>query len=300
MTHNLKVVGAGHLGVRVAHLWKLKFPDAEITLATRRNEPQRTAAWKTLGYKVSSREEEESGTLTPVKVPYVVFCAPPTGNADYAKGIETSVQTDYDATSPHGAYLFTSSSGVYSENTGGVVTETSPVASTVERYALILQGEKHVLAAPRGIVLRFAGLYSKTRGAHHFWLGKGERVTSGSRPNGLINLVHYDDGAQCVVDALLKAPQLTDDQRLLLVSDGIPISRIDICHAALKCPIYAGKVAPDFQGSGDADGKKCDSSLVSSVVGWKPRFVSFEGFMEKEFDQEIDIDMFCLDGKYVN
>ena len=42
------------------------------------------------------------------------------------------------------------------------------------------------------------------RGAHHFWLS-GKIRESSSSPNGLINLVHYDDAAEAVMSAFKEA-----------------------------------------------------------------------------------------------
>ena len=125
MTHNLKVVGAGRLGIRVAILWKEKFPDARICFKTRSNQTERTAKWRALGFDVSSLEEEESGAVVPTKVPFVVFCAPPTGNPNYVDDIERSIALDTDESCEHGAFVFTASGGVYSENNGGVVSRVA-------------------------------------------------------------------------------------------------------------------------------------------------------------------------------
>ena len=51
-----------------------------------------------------------------------------------------------------------------------------------------------------GIVLRYGGLYTLVRGAHNFWLS-GKIQESSSAPNGLINLIHYDDAAEVVMSA---------------------------------------------------------------------------------------------------
>ena len=294
MSHDLKVVGAGHLGVRIALLWQQKFPDAAIYLTTRTNNEQRTAKWKAQGFHVSSREQEESGEVEIVKVPFVVFCAPPTGNPNYPETIQHSIDVDREISSNGGAYLFTSSTGVYAENSGGVVNEKSAVASPLsDRQSTQLKVEQNVLASCGGVVLRYAGLYSKLRGAHNYWLRyEGERLTRPSRPNGLINLVHYDDAARCAVDVFLKVPSLTGSERLFVVSDGVAISRADICAAALKCKTYSNNVSPDFQGGPGVDGKRCDTSSVTNVIGWKPLFQTFAGFMENQYEDEMDIEMF--------
>ena len=42
----------------------------------------------------------------------------------------------------------------------------------------------------------------RNRGAHNFWLS-GKVLESPSSPNGLINLIHYDDAAQVEMDRVL-------------------------------------------------------------------------------------------------
>ena len=64
----------------------------------------------------------------------------------------------------------------------------------------ILWAEKAVLNHPGGIVFRLGGLYTLTRGAHNNWLS-GKINESKSSPNGLINLIHYDDAAEAVMSA---------------------------------------------------------------------------------------------------
>lgn len=121
------------------------------------------------------------------------------------------------------------------------------------------------------------------RGAHNFWVKSGKPEFP-SAPNGVINLIHYDDAALCVTSALLSSG-LTD--RVFLVSDGVPISRKDICLAALKNPAYSGLSCPEFTGdAGLIDGKKYNVSRVKSELKWKPEFESFAVFMEEKYDQE--------------
>jgi len=93
---------------------------------------------------------------------------------------------------------------VHTENEGGIVNEESNVVSSEDtsRKGHILKAEKAVLEHLGGIVLRLAGLYTLNRGAHNFWLSD-KVLESPSSPNGLINLIHYDDAAQVEVDRVL-------------------------------------------------------------------------------------------------
>ena len=47
-----------------------------------------------------------------------------------------------------------------------------------------------------GCVMRFGGLYTSYRGAHNYWIGKDSVPSS---PDGLINLLHYEDAAGAVI-----------------------------------------------------------------------------------------------------
>ena len=64
---DLKIVGAGSLGVRVALLWKSKYPDAKIYLKTRSNKPGRSTLWREAGFIPVSADDDTSTAN------YVVF-----------------------------------------------------------------------------------------------------------------------------------------------------------------------------------------------------------------------------------
>ena len=80
--------------------------------------------------------------------------------------------------------VFTSSGGVFKENGGGTIDETSEVSRT-ERSGKLLDAEAAALEAG-GVVLRLGGLYRLESGPHNFWAKGGSFP---SKPAGLINLV---------------------------------------------------------------------------------------------------------------
>ena len=131
-TSELLVIGPGDLGARVATLWKEKFPEAQITLKANRNDPDRESKWQSLGYIPYISEED--GKFH--KYQNVLFAAPP-GSGDgrlYANEITNAVAK---FTSPNGLFIFTSSGGVYTENSGGVVDEKSDVVQ-VRKYFVVM------------------------------------------------------------------------------------------------------------------------------------------------------------------
>ena len=99
----------------------------------------------------------------------------------------------------------------------------------------------------------------------------------------MINLIHYDDAAECVISAFDKKIK----NRVFLVSDGVPISRTDICKAALNNPDYRDKKEPKFEGDPAViDGKKYDTTKVTTEMGFQTRFKDFASFMAEGYKTE--------------
>ena len=296
---NLKIVGVGHLGIRIGVLWKESFPEASVYLKTKHNNIERNELWQSFGYIPLSEEEENDSNR--VTAPFVVFSAPLTNIPDYAKAVEIAIQKDWDSSSDGTKeFVFTGSGGVYAENSGGIIDENSETKSVSQRSKALISSEK-IVEQFGGTTIRFGGLYTKTRGAHNFWLGNEENNFASS-PHGLNNLIHYDDAARCVIKVLLKTLNerymkwlKTDFKKssLFLASDGIPISRQNICQVALKSPFYQEKCMPVFSGdTALVDGKMYSTYHIRMALDWKPVFTSFEVFMLYRYDEEIDISEF--------
>ncbi len=192
------------------------------------------------------------------------------GSSDYTSSAAKAIANYWKMSDVEsGAFIFTSSGGVYTENAGGTVDEASNVRDGPNQ---ILDAEKAVMEKG-GSVIRFGGLYTSGRGAHNYWLPRG---TAESSSCGLINLIHYDDAASAVVRAL----EVAKRRSLLLLADGNPISRLDICRAALEHPKFRGMALPTFTGEPVVDGKKYDTSKAKrELSGWQPKFESFAKFM---------------------
>jgi len=268
---DLLVVGAGVLGLMVARKWHALYPGASVTLKFRSYNKERAETLGGEGFNVISKEKGEN-----VKAPLVIFCAPPTGNTDYDEDIKLCSQNHWDISEKEkSAFIFTSAGSVYSENSGGVVDEVSETVRN-ERSVKLLDGEK-VVADAGGSNIRLGGLYTLERGPHNFWCS-GETTEFSSKPNGLINLIHYDDAAELLVQCLQNPTKIAGET--FLVSDSSPISRMDIVKAASSHPKYSacsGSVR--FTGGDDVDGKKYNSDKIRNALGWSQKYNSFADFI---------------------
>jgi len=214
----------------------------------------------------------------------VIFCAPPSGSVDYTKDVEEAVTKFWigpgnPSSLCRNFFLFTSSGAVYSSE-AQVVTESSQVDDINPRATRLLQAENACLSHS-GAVLRLAGLYNLERGPHSFWLRSSKTVQG--RPDGIINMLHYDDAARACISALLVEAPDDVHRKVFLISDGNPITRKDICLSSLQHDIYSS--SPDcsmpkfISTENDPVGKSFDGSWSQRVLKWKPLHPSFRRFM---------------------
>jgi len=127
-----------------------------------------------------------------------------------------------------------------------------------------------------GCVLRLAGLYTLERGAHSYYLKVPEIK---GRDDHIVNLLHYDDAASACI-AAIRAGRDAVSKRVFLISDGHPMTREELLEATLANKKYEGKVMPKFLGLDEDLGKVYDGSISNEVLGWRPRYKSFEQFMK--------------------
>jgi nucleoside-diphosphate-sugar epimerase len=172
-------------------------------------------------------------------------------------------------------------SGSYGDEAdGGIVNESSPICDPEEnpRAARLIRAEDACLKHG-GCCLRLAGLYSLERGAHNYWLTSGKVVAG--RPDGIINLLHYDDAAGACLAALNAGEDVKGN--VFLVSDGNPTTRQGICESATKAKVYLDATLPSFLGKeSDSKGKVYDGSVTNAALKWKPRHASFDEYMSSQ------------------
>ncbi|KAJ3669554.1 hypothetical protein LUZ60_011504 [Juncus effusus] len=147
--NDLLIVGPGVLGRIIADMWKQEFPGCKIYGQTMSTDHHNELA--EIGILPSLK-----GSLISDKVPYVIFCAPPSRSEDYTADVRV-VTSNWNG---GGSFLFTSSSAPYDRNDNGPCDEDSPVVplGRSPRTDILLNAEKVVLEAG-GCVVRLAGLY---------------------------------------------------------------------------------------------------------------------------------------------
>jgi nucleoside-diphosphate-sugar epimerase len=103
-------------------------------------------------------------------------------------------------------FVYTSSTSVYGQVEGELVTEKSPTQPQTETGSILLQAEELLLEAARernfpAVILRVAGIYGPMRGHLFHQFLRGEARLS-QTPNRFLNMIHLDDVVGITVAAL--------------------------------------------------------------------------------------------------
>lgn len=291
---DIAIVGCGVLGTSLLKqlVTSPEFESKSITAITKTTNNHESIL-KSVEESSSSSSSQRSASfdLTTMdeipkdqKFSNVVFCAPPSAFDDYPGAVADASDNLWCGTNDggdgEGTFVFTSSGGIYGPGDGEVVSESSPLPDSSlasARSMRLVKAEENVLSR-KGGVLRLAGLYTLERGAHNYWLEKGDGTVKGSS-DGIINLLHYDDAAGACLSALRAGPSIVGG-KVFLISDGHPTTREGICASALKSKKYKESKMPSFGKSDDAGkGKIYDGSRSNLALQWEPVHESFDKFM---------------------
>lgn len=225
------VVGTGYLGVRVARLWKAR---GDRVIGTTRS-ASRAESLAAEGIEPAILEvttADWDSLLAGAGRPESIFWSVSfdrAGGATYHDVQVTGLARMLDALERHAVpghpcrVVFSSSTGVWGDEAGAIVDETTPVNPSREAGRALVEAEALLRAHPAGpgTALRFAGLYGPERMPRLDDLKAGRPIAAD--PDTWLNLIEIDDAARVVLavaDAPAPAP-------LYVVSDGKPVRRRD-------------------------------------------------------------------------
>ncbi len=219
-----------------------------------------------LACDVSSEAAVQSLDLAP---DFIVHCA------SSGRGGEESYRAVYLdgcrhllARFPGVPLLFTSSTSVYAQTDGSVVTEESPARPDRETGKILLETEELVLAAG-GTVARLAGIYGPGRSVILKKFLAGETVIEGDGQRYL-NQIHRDDAAAAILHLSKAATGIYN------VADSTALTQLE-CHEQLS-RLFQRPMPPS--GPRDLNRKrgwthKQVSNRKLRQGGWQPRYPSY-------------------------
>ena len=179
---------------------------------------------------------------------------------------------------PHSLILFTSSSSVYSQTDGSVVTETSSAVPDRETGKILLATEE-LTTSHGGIVCRRSGMYGPARSVilRKFLQGDAIIEEDGRR---LLNQIHRDDAARAILHlldlALTKNYYQSICGEIFNTSDSQSLSQLETYQGLAE--FFQRPLPPS--GPRDLDRKrgwthKQVSNEKLRATGWQPDYPSF-------------------------
>jgi nucleoside-diphosphate-sugar epimerase len=232
------VVGCGYLGLRVARLWR----DAGARVLALTRSPERAAALAAEGIEPVVGDVTTPGGLPALPAVDALFWGvgfDRAAGASYRDVHVAGLGRVLDAVPGTPRVVFSSSTGVWGTDDGGVVDETTPAHPAREAGRVLLEAEAllHARTGDRGTALRFAGLYGPDRLPRLDDLEAGRPIAAD--PDSWLNLIHADDAARIAVAVAAAA----HSRALYVVSDGHPVRRRDwYAHLAAR----TGSPPPTF------------------------------------------------------
>jgi nucleoside-diphosphate-sugar epimerase len=238
----------------------------------------RAAGWEVVALSLSGDEGtiacdvSSAGAVAAlgVKPDFIVHCAASgRGGADAYRAVYLEGCRNLLGAFPGVRLLFTSSTSVYAQTDGAVVTEESAAEPERETGKILREAEEVVLASG-GVVARLAGIYGPGRSVilKRFLNGEAVIEEDGRR---YLNQIHRDDAAAAVL-RLAEAGK----RGIYNVSDSRPMSQRE-CYEELS-RIFGRPLPPN--GPRDPDRKRgWTHKRVSNgkllEAGWVPGFPSF-------------------------
>jgi len=270
------VVGCGYLGERVARRWV----DAGFrVIATTRREA-RAAELRERGITpavvdVTVAEPGWAKLFADAGVPETVFwgvgfdraagATPRDVHGDGLRRLLDALATARPAGSTTRVIL-SSSTGVWGDEGGGAVDESTPPNPSREAGRVLVEAESLLAAHPAGpgTALRFAGLYGPGRLPRVADLKAGLPIAAD--PDSWLNLIHVDDAAAVVCTVADAA----SPRGLYVVADGHPVRRRDWYGTLAK---LTGSPEPRWDTAAPrprgAD-KRIDPALLFRDLGFRP------------------------------
>jgi len=200
----------------------------------------------------------------------VVHCA--SSGADSYRHVYRDGAANLSACFPDARLLFTSSTSVYAQRDGSLVTEESPAAPDSDDARILREAEEIVLENG-GIILRVAGIYGPGRS---FLLRSAMNGTAVATDR-IVNQIHRDDIASAIF--FVGQCQTINPPRIFNVVDDAPAPRAEILawlSKRLNLPLLAS-LAPAEQKRGRSNKRVSNAKL--RALGWAPAYPSYrEGF----------------------
>ena len=262
-TRRVFVAGCGFVGLATAR--RLHDAGWEVVGGTRSGTASEAP------FRIAACDLADLATLQPLgKFDAVLHCASSSrGGAEAYRQVYLEGARNLLAAFRPAHFVFSSSTSVYAQTDGSIVTEESPAAPSRETGIILREAEDLVLQNG-GCVARLAGLYGPGRSVLLRRFLTGEAVIEGDGAR-VVNQIHRDDAASALV-------QLLENRAtgVYNVSDNSPLTQREVYSWLAG---HFGKPVPptgpvNTERKRGVTHKRVNNAKLRAL-GWSPRYPSF-------------------------
>jgi nucleoside-diphosphate-sugar epimerase len=202
------IVGCSYIGMAIGERLAIQ---GHKVFGLRRHEGA-SGELKPLGIESLVGDVTQLETLTRLPGDYdgVVNCVSASGGGEeeyraiYLEGTRNLIK--WLSPKPPRKFVYTSSTSVYGQNDGSLVTESSPAEPAADTAKVLTQTEQALIEAAHqrqfpAVILRVAGIYGPGRGYWFKQLLQGTATIEGCGER-ILNMIHRDDVAGAIIAAL--------------------------------------------------------------------------------------------------
>jgi nucleoside-diphosphate-sugar epimerase len=263
MPHVL-IAGCGYVGSVAAKLFADS--DWDVTGWVRTNQAAGRVREGEISLKAVDVTNLEAVRSNAFGANLVVHCA--SSGADSYRHIYRDGAANLVVCFPGARLVFISSTSVYAQRDGSLITEESPAEPDSDDAKTLREAEEIVLENG-GIVLRVAGIYGPGRS----FLLRSTMNGTAVATDRIANQVHRDDVASAIF--FIAQGQTINPPRIFNVVDDTPAPRAEILawlSERLNLPLPAS-LAPGEQKRGRSN--KRVSNVKLRALGWAPAYPSY-------------------------
>ena len=185
---------------------------------------------------------------------------------------------DWLAHHPPRKFVYTSSTGVYGQNDGSLVKESSPTEPSAPTAQVLVETESLLLAAAQkqfpAVILRVAGIYGPDRGHLFKQYLKNEAVIPGQGLR-LLNMIHRDD----LIGIIMAALQNGRPGEIYNAVDNEPVAQIHffrwLSETLGKCMPPFGPEETEADRKRGLTNKKISNRKLTMELGYRFKYPTF-------------------------
>jgi len=220
---------------------------------------------------VGSVADENAWNRLPGDLGLVIHCASSGGGGEPAyEEVYVQGAVMMNRNLPRARKVFISSTSVYGQTRGEIVTEESPAEPESPTSRILRRAEQLALSAG-AIVVRSSGIYGPKRGVLFDKFRRGEAVIEGDGQRW-INQIHQRD----LVAAIIRLIEIGVPGQIYNTTDDTPVKQRDFyawCSKFLSQPLPPkGRVSTERK-RGLTNKRVSNAKL--RAIGWKPVYPSF-------------------------